>query len=413
VTNICKKRKSGHLPGMYNDLKLPPPPPPLPILKDSIAVRALRDEYGFFVSLDYYIEGIDEVGPCEADAIFRVFEGPRAPPLPLSDEDRSDLLRRRRPVDDDYDDSYEDRTIDIKDVRRVCKALCEPDVVESEVQHFIVRFGMLEYVNKTSSTSSAPVSSNNMLVPAMDTITLQDMRERHNNEDVSGGEEKAFEQKEQTEIVPEMTRKGSNSAAQLFRSIDNDSSENTKQDIVVEEVGDGDGEEKKSLESIMKSTQLSEVKVQKKRSSIIAHRKSLDIVPVYKKLTLRDFKTKLQAEATSRSLNKFDAVFLYFEDPTSSRLSLYIAQVVMLLIVVSAFAGVVETMPEFKQTPSDQICKYNEGCISESTCDHCEPKTNTTLFRHIEVICTCCFTVEYIIRLCVVAFSNFGSLKVG
>lgn len=52
-------------------------------------------------------------------------------------------------------------------------------------------------------------------------------------------------------------------------------------------------------------------------------------------LSLGHFKRVLQAEADARRLNGADTVLLHFEDPTSSRLSLYLGLSIMGFILLS------------------------------------------------------------------------------
>jgi len=85
-----------HVPGMFVEFKLDPQPPPMSVLRDSLVVHAMRDESKTFVDLRYVLENGDTPGPSEADAIFRMFEGDRAPPRPLSDEEQYELRRKRQ-----------------------------------------------------------------------------------------------------------------------------------------------------------------------------------------------------------------------------------------------------------------------------------------------------------------------------
>jgi len=131
---------------MFGEFSLPPQPPPMRVLRDCLRVTASRDESKFVIDPEYAIEGSDTPGRCEADAIFRVFEGKRAPAPPLTDVERADLERLRRPVVETFDDSYDDRVVFAKDVLRVCEALVEPERVDEEVVHFLRRFGMVEHL---------------------------------------------------------------------------------------------------------------------------------------------------------------------------------------------------------------------------------------------------------------------------
>jgi hypothetical protein len=384
--------RRAHLPGMFSEFTLPPPPPPLEVLKESMNVRALRNESNFLISLDYFIEGFDEVGPCEADAIFRVFEGTRAPPLPLTDEERNDSIRRKRPIIDEYDNSYDERKIDKNDVRRVCLALCEPECVDAEVEYFLKRFDMIienekkddkkdeKEENEPQEIVEKELRSNNNMesykIEPLNETNVDDHRARTNTRPLSS------------------SRAGS--ASSLFGTIE--TPENT---TPTSPISTSNNNNINTIPTVPSSPSSS--------SSITSTstKKKVD-EPMYRSLTLREFKEKLQIEATSKSLNKFDEIFLYFEDPTSSILSLYLAEAVMLLILLSSFGGVIETMPEFKTNPSGEACTHAQGCLSEDTCDACEPETGTSAFRNIEIVCTCCFTIEYLIRIGVVAFSHFG-----
>jgi hypothetical protein len=81
---------------MFVEFKLDAQPPPMAVLRESLVVHAMRDESKAFVDLRYVVESGDAPGPCEADAIFRVFEGARAPPRPLSDVEIYELRRKRQ-----------------------------------------------------------------------------------------------------------------------------------------------------------------------------------------------------------------------------------------------------------------------------------------------------------------------------
>ena len=96
VTKTPEDLRRVHVPGMFVEFKLGPLPPPMSVLRDSLIVHAMRDESKTFVDLRYVLENGETPGPCEADAIFRMFEGERAPPRPLSDEEQYELRRKRQ-----------------------------------------------------------------------------------------------------------------------------------------------------------------------------------------------------------------------------------------------------------------------------------------------------------------------------
>lgn len=130
------------MPGMFAEFKLPGPPPPTSQLQECMVVHASRDESKLFVDPAYHIGSAFAPGPCEADAVFRIFEGSRAPPPPMSEEDRLDRMRRRLPVREVYGEAYDRRVIGYEDVARVCRTLVNPPYVEEEIRFFLRRFGM-------------------------------------------------------------------------------------------------------------------------------------------------------------------------------------------------------------------------------------------------------------------------------
>mmetsp|Transcript_30729 Transcript_30729/g.68929 ORF Transcript_30729/g.68929 Transcript_30729/m.68929 type:complete len:411 (+) Transcript_30729:344-1576(+) len=83
----------------------------------------------------------------------------------------------------------------------------------------------------------------------------------------------------------------------------------------------------------------------------------------------------------------------------------------MLLILVSSFGGVFETLPAFLSKPRDQPCTPEKGCVDFSSCGRCEPELNSGNFRVLEIVCTLVFTGEYLVRLLTVGFTNYGAMQ--
>lgn len=361
---------------MFGEFSLPPQPAPMRVLKDCLKVTGSRVESNLFVDPEYVIESVDTPGPCEADAIFRVFEGGRAPAPPLTDEERADLVRRRQPVTESYDETYDERMIDAKDVQRVCKALVEPERVNEEVRFFLQRFGMADPSEEHEDYDNHEWSSS-------DDEEEDDDSDFDNNS--SGGESKS----------PGGSHDGGATDAFL--------------------AGLSSGIAMSVLPTTTSSTTTTPTPTTAAGLKALAKRRGTTTGKLHalmihtRPLSLRQFKAQLQKEASELRLNKWDVVFLHLEDPTSSTLSLYLAMFIMCLILLSSFGGVFETLPVFLSTPPGQRCTKEQGCVDAQSCDSCTPELNTTAFRQIEVLCTSVFTVEYIFRLCCVGFSSYGA----
>mmetsp|Transcript_10839 Transcript_10839/g.27955 ORF Transcript_10839/g.27955 Transcript_10839/m.27955 type:complete len:958 (-) Transcript_10839:150-3023(-) len=86
--------------------------------------------------------------------------------------------------------------------------------------------------------------------------------------------------------------------------------------------------------------------------------------------------------------------FVLFDDATMSICGKLIAIIVIGTIAVSTLAFVMESMPEFRETPAD--------CVLDAlTLEDCEPRA-FPIFAQIEVVCIAIFTVDYIFRVCTV-----------
>jgi hypothetical protein len=87
-------------------------------------------------------------------------------------------------------------------------------------------------------------------------------------------------------------------------------------------------------------------------------------------------------------------IFILFECPAASRIGKIISLLVMVTIFVVTVAFIMESMPNFKNTP--------EECNPDApTVDECEPKP-LPLFNLIEVVGIAIFTVDYVCRVATV-----------
>jgi len=83
-------------------------------------------------------------------------------------------------------------------------------------------------------------------------------------------------------------------------------------------------------------------------------------------------------------------VFLIFHDPRASRLSTFVQYFVTATIFVSILTFIIETLPEFRHTPS--ACDPTHLSV-----DTCEPEPDE-IFYTIEVVCVVIFTIDYALR---------------
>jgi len=83
--------------------------------------------------------------------------------------------------------------------------------------------------------------------------------------------------------------------------------------------------------------------------------------------------------------------FLLFHEPRSGRLSSFIQSIMMATIFVSIVTFVLETMPEFKQTPA--------ACTpAHLSVEACKPETISSAFYIIEVVCVALFSIDWVVR---------------
>jgi len=83
-------------------------------------------------------------------------------------------------------------------------------------------------------------------------------------------------------------------------------------------------------------------------------------------------------------------IFLLLEDPNASKLGRASSVLMMSTILVSTISFIVESMPDFRDTPPS--CD-----LAKPSADECEPKPKE-IFSHIELVCIIVFTVDYILR---------------
>mmetsp|Transcript_112718 Transcript_112718/g.318549 ORF Transcript_112718/g.318549 Transcript_112718/m.318549 type:complete len:865 (-) Transcript_112718:100-2694(-) len=87
-------------------------------------------------------------------------------------------------------------------------------------------------------------------------------------------------------------------------------------------------------------------------------------------------------------------IFILFEDPSASRVGKWVSIFVIVVILVSTTAFVLESMPDFNATPEE----CTEGALTVAAC---RPRP-LSAFGHLEVICIVVFTVDYVIRVSLV-----------
>ena len=93
-----------------------------------------------------------------------------------------------------------------------------------------------------------------------------------------------------------------------------------------------------------------------------------------------------------------ERVFLFFDDANATRGSKWVAIGVMVTIIVSTCAFVLETMPVYRSRPD--ACRKNGAA---PTAQDCEPKSGE-VFELIEAVCIGIFSVDYIARIATVPF---------
>ena len=110
--------------------------------------------------------------------------------------------------------------------------------------------------------------------------------------------------------------------------------------------------------------------------------------PVTHRINGKEFDLWLRnADLMQRPLNASERLFYLLEDHTCCSLAYYISIFMLLLIVVSVFALMCESL----------------GRFNEAQCEGCEPTLVNPAFDYIELTAVCIFTMEYICRLAAVA----------
>jgi len=94
-----------------------------------------------------------------------------------------------------------------------------------------------------------------------------------------------------------------------------------------------------------------------------------------------------------------ERVFLTFDDPSCSCLSFGMGLFIMTLIVLSCAALILESESQFKQEPevSWEYCKNFTRGERPTSCE--DAPHSLPLFRTLDTVCVCFFTLEYVVRL--------------
>jgi len=95
---------------------------------------------------------------------------------------------------------------------------------------------------------------------------------------------------------------------------------------------------------------------------------------------------------------KAERVFLFFDDANATIGSKVVAILVMITIIVSTAAFVVESMPGHRARPA--ACRASGA---PPTVEDCEPKSGA-IFGLIEAVCIAIFTIDYVARMATVPF---------
>jgi len=99
-----------------------------------------------------------------------------------------------------------------------------------------------------------------------------------------------------------------------------------------------------------------------------------------------DFTAVFQAACEDHYLTWTERLFFLFDEPSASRLSLYLAVFIMLVIVVSSIGFVLASEPSFQVDADDDD----------------EPPEEHQAFWFVEAVCIGIFTIEYGVRVCTV-----------
>jgi len=100
-------------------------------------------------------------------------------------------------------------------------------------------------------------------------------------------------------------------------------------------------------------------------------------------VTRSQFHAVLEEECSYLKLNLCERIFLTFDEPTTSRLSLYVAISVMVLILISSIGFILATEEQFLEKPGN---------------DYKEPPREIYFLQMLEAYCIYVFTVEYFAR---------------
>jgi hypothetical protein len=114
-------------------------------------------------------------------------------------------------------------------------------------------------------------------------------------------------------------------------------------------------------------------------------------------ISYEEFETFLIQMVESRNLCLREAMFLTLEDPSISISARFISMYIMVLIVISSTAFVMESMPEFNEVIGDPE----------------DPPVPLGLFVQIEHVCIAFFTIEYVLRAITVHAVRKSALQTG
>lgn len=88
--------------------------------------------------------------------------------------------------------------------------------------------------------------------------------------------------------------------------------------------------------------------------------------------------------------------FILFEDPSASVCGKILAVFVMTIIGFSTASFMMESMPEYRETPSE--CAERSAAGLDPTILACEPRPSPT-FATLEMVCIVIFSIEYLVRI--------------